>query len=219
MKRNLKVVTLVCFMTAIVAIDCYSSTPLYVPDENAHPTHMFHVSGNISPPLSIGSIEIKYMTTNPACNIPNWLEGPNLLIPYKASLPFTQEGVHYDATVPLDKFTAGNCQWRPFSVDLFIKKGDIMSPFPESVWIYTPEKMGALYTHFFAQDGTDTPDDLEVKCESTLFIKEDPKISLMNPCMTAIGVAPKITMNAKEMHVNVIEGKWMNDPKYIRQAH
>ena len=92
---------------------------LYTPRTNKHPKYFVTISGKIDraalPADFDYKIWVQYFTTKLRClETINWLEGAAMPRNYVAYYhPFIEENGHYQIKIPIDRMSAGYCDWRP----------------------------------------------------------------------------------------------------------
>lgn len=169
---------------------------VYSPNEKTRPEELLQISGEVDPTIKV-EFTVIYTTTKKLCRrTANWLEGAKSPRSHQIKLPVEQSGARYRATVTLDKFEPGFCEWAPFSVNYTVSKNDApqVTPVPTSplFWITT--------------NGVTQLAPYEVECEErTWYGKQG--LGCRKPTGQYF-----ITMEATMVQINFRERVWFNTP-------
>jgi len=124
----------------------------HAPQKNPKPEQFMLISGTMTQLVSLQIIPV-YATNNPACEVyVNWLELGNRKGPqtFTLEIPVQQKEDKYEATVPLDEFQEGDCQWRPFKIMVGLRlKGEPPAKFERD----TVQSMHAESLIYFPNSG------------------------------------------------------------------
>lgn len=116
-----------CVLVAVVALIVTSGCQFFddVPEKNQNPEQLMLISGTSVQFAQLQIIAV-YATNNPDCefyDIRLLERGGDLKSPqtFAIEIPVQQAGEKYEATVPLDEFQKGHCQWGLSSIRVAVR--------------------------------------------------------------------------------------------------